>query len=133
MEKICQSSFQCLESKFSSFLAVQNEVYLMQLKMRSLHMSCHTRKPTICICENKEADQLCSNCTADQHLCFRYMDSTTPLLLKSEISSSYPSSLAAQAGLYETWSETLKTRFLTSRLKLRIEALKCILHNLYQT
>ena len=31
--------------------------------------------------ENKGADQLCSNCTADQHLCFRYMDSTkTPLL-----------------------------------------------------
>ena len=27
------------------------------------------RKPTVCICENKGADQLCSNCTADQHLC----------------------------------------------------------------
>ena len=32
------------------------------------------RKPTICICENKVADQLRSNCEADQRLCFRYMD-----------------------------------------------------------
>ena len=30
--------------------------------------------------ENKVADQLCSNCTADQHLCFRYTGSTIPLL-----------------------------------------------------
>ena len=29
-------------------------------------------KPAFCICENKAADQLCGNRTADQHLCFRY-------------------------------------------------------------
>ena len=44
-------------------------------------------KPTICLCENKGADQLRSNCEADQRLCFRYTDSVIPLLLKSEISS----------------------------------------------
>ena len=33
------------------------------------------------------ADQLRGNCEADQRLCFRYMDSTIPLLPKSEISS----------------------------------------------
>ena len=44
-------------------------------------------KKTICIGENKGADQLRSNCEADQRLCFRYLDSTVPLLLKSEISS----------------------------------------------
>ena len=43
-------------------------------------------KPTICICENKDADQLRGNREADQRLCFRYSDSTIPLLLKSEIS-----------------------------------------------
>ena len=42
-----------------------------------------------CICENKAADQLCGNRTADQHLCFRYTDSIFPLLSKSEISSLY--------------------------------------------
>ena len=48
------------------------------------HMSRHIRKPTICICENKGADQLCSNCTADQRFCFRNTDSTVPLLLISK-------------------------------------------------
>ena len=39
-------------------------------------------KPTICIGKNKGADQLRSNCEADQRLCFRYTDSTIPLLSK---------------------------------------------------
>ena len=34
------------------------------------------RKLTFCICKNKGADQLRSNCEADQRFCFRYMDST---------------------------------------------------------
>ena len=35
--------------------------------------------------QNQNADQLCSicNCTAEQRLCFRYTNSTNPLLLKS--------------------------------------------------
>ena len=41
-------------------------------------------KPTICIGKNKGADQLRGNREADQRLCFRYSDSTIPLLLKSE-------------------------------------------------
>ena len=44
-------------------------------------------KPTICIGENKDADQLRGNREADQRLCFRYSDSTIPLLFKYEISS----------------------------------------------
>ena len=39
------------------------------------------RKPTICIGENTDADQLRDNREADQRLCFRYKDSTLPLLL----------------------------------------------------
>ena len=35
------------------------------------NMSHVMRKPTFCICENKDADQ---------RLCFRYIDSTIPLL-----------------------------------------------------
>ena len=35
-------------------------------------MSLVMRKPDFCICENKAADQLCGNRTADQRLCFRY-------------------------------------------------------------
>ena len=44
------------------------------------------RKPTFCIFENKDADQLRSKCAADQRLCFCYMYSIIPLLHKSEIS-----------------------------------------------
>ena len=44
-------------------------------------------KPTIYLGENKCADQLRGNREADQRLCFRYTDSTIPLLSKSEISS----------------------------------------------
>ena len=40
------------------------------------------RKPTFCICENKDADQLRGNREADQRLCFRHTDSAIPLLSK---------------------------------------------------
>ena len=53
-------------------------------------------KPTICICENKDVDQLRGNREADQRLCFRYTDSTLPLLFKSEISSFQPASVTVQ-------------------------------------
>ena len=54
-------------------------------------------KSTICIGENKGADQ--------RH-CFRYLDSTIPLLLKSEISSFWLFSVLVQVGLCQTCSET---------------------------
>ena len=54
-------------------------------------------KPTICIGENKDADQLRGNREADQRLCFRYSDSTIPPLLYSKISSFQPASVAVQA------------------------------------
>ena len=44
------------------------------------------RKLAFCICENKDADQLRGSREADQRLCFRFTDSTIPLLPKSEIS-----------------------------------------------
>ena len=59
------------------------------------------RKPAFCICKNKDADQLHGNHEADQPLCFRYTDSTIPLL-PFEISSLSPSSVAVQPGLFRT-------------------------------
>ena len=50
-------------------------------------MSRVMRNLAFCICESKDADQLCSDHKADQCVCFRYMNSTIPLLYKSEISS----------------------------------------------
>ena len=53
-------------------------------KQKKKNLSCRMGKPTICIGKNKGADQLCSNCTADQCLCFRYTDNTVIILLKSK-------------------------------------------------
>ena len=61
------------------------------------------RKSDFRICENKDA--------ADQGLCFRYIDTTIPLVPKSEISSLLLSSVAAQPGLCGTCSETQKRVF----------------------
>ena len=44
------------------------------------------RKPDVCLCENNGADQLRSNCAADQRLCFCYIDNTIPLPSESKIS-----------------------------------------------
>ena len=57
-----------------------------------------------------------SNCEGDQHLCFRNKVRTIHLIPKFEFSSLFPSSVAEQPGLCWTWSETLKTGFLLTRL-----------------
>ena len=58
------------------------------------YLSRVVRKPAFGgICENKDADQLRGNREADQRLCFRYSDSTIPLLSKSMISSWFVSNL----------------------------------------
>ena len=84
--------------------------------VNDLDMSRVVRKPAFCIYKNKDADQLRGDREADQRLCFRYTDSTIPLLPKSEISSFYAFSVTVQPGLCLTCSETLKTGFLTTRL-----------------
>ena len=61
-------------------------------------------KPTISMGENKDTYQLRSSCEADQRICFRYTDSTIPILSKSEIPSLQPSSVTVQPGLCQTWS-----------------------------
>ena len=43
--------------------------------LRKFTMIRGVRKPTFCVCENKDADQLRGNREADRHLCFRYIDS----------------------------------------------------------
>ena len=80
------------------------------------HLSRIVRKPDFCMGENKDADQLRGNREADQRLCFRYTDSTFPLLLIPKFSRSWVSSVTVQAGLCQTWSETQIVGFLMHRL-----------------
>ena len=69
----------------------RNVLYMyFKTKIKNLglrYMSLVMRKPDFCICKNKDADQIHGNSEADRRLCFRYTDSTIPLLPKSEISS----------------------------------------------
>ena len=53
-----------------------------------VYMSRVVRKPAFCICKNKDVDQLRGNREADQRLCFRYIDSTIPLLPKPKFQAS---------------------------------------------
>ena len=45
-------------------------------------------KHAFCTWESKGADQLHGSCSTDQHLCFCFIDSTIPVLPKSEIQAS---------------------------------------------
>ena len=67
-------------------------------------MSHHTRKPTICICESKDADQLWSYCTADQRLCFHYSVQSL-FFLNPKFQASSP--FLRQVGLCWTCLETI--------------------------
>ena len=89
-------------------------------------MSLIMRKPAFYICENKDTE-------ADLRLCFRYTDSTIPLLHRSKITSLKPSSVAVHTGLCWTWSETRKTCFLTTRLNYIVThiAIECVLGFLF--
>ena len=56
------------------------------------------REQTFCIiCKNKGADQLHGNREAVQRICFRYMDSTIPLLSKSKIFEGFLSHMGVEA------------------------------------
>ena len=66
--------------------------------------------------KNKCAHKLRGNRTADQCLCFCFIDSTIPLLSKAEISRVSPFSVDVQPGLCCTWLETRNTGFLVTRL-----------------
>ena len=50
---------------------------------RAYPLSSYMRKPAFCISENKDADLLRGNREAGKRLCFRYIESTIPVLSKS--------------------------------------------------
>ena len=68
-----------------------------------------------CICENKDADQLHGNGEADQRLCLAIRIVQSRYLLNPKFQA-IAISVVVQPGLCQTWSETPKTGFLTTRL-----------------
>ena len=85
---------------------------LMQSRKMKYNISRVMRKSDFCKCKK----QRCRSAAPQPHGCFRYIDCTIPLFLKSEISSLMQSSVVVQPSLCRTWSETQKTGFLTTRL-----------------
>ena len=106
-----KSRFKLSRSLIESYLVESDFEVVSSLLSSVMVMSLALRKSAFCICENKDADQLRGDREADQRLCFRYTDSTIPLLPKYEISSLQPSTVIVQPGLCQTWSETPKTGF----------------------
>ena len=75
------------EKALPRWLEEIQQIHISSLAEEFQHWTHVVRKPTFCICENKDVDQLRGNREADQRLCFRYIHSTIPLLSNSEISS----------------------------------------------
>ena len=73
-------------------------------------LECNLRISALWRCENKGTDQLCNNCLSHGNVCFSYIDGKIAHLLKSDISSPLPYSVAAHLGLSKI-VENLKERF----------------------
>ena len=71
------------------------------------------RKPVYVIREQQRRRLACASAQSD----LRCVDSIIPLVFISAISSLYLASMAAQAGLSLTWSQTPKTGFLVTMFK----------------
>ena len=80
--------FMMVEIIFITFTNTRRLSYSFLFQISNIYEPLH-EKTCFFICENKEADQLSGNRTADQRLCFRYIDSTIPLLLNPKVRTSY--------------------------------------------
>ena len=89
----------------AQILNIFGNLLLSSLKSQQMHLCLHMRKPTICICENKGADQLCSYCTADQHLCFAIRIVQPLFFLNPKFQASSLLCQTVKAGLCRIWSE----------------------------
>ena len=83
----------CCQSLTDAAQTFHRKSWLKVSVSKRLHMMHHNmirimRKPTFCKCENKDADQLRGNREADQHLCFRYLDSTILYFLNTKFQAS---------------------------------------------
>ena len=72
-----------------AFHAVSHFLFVCISMLSQIHSTTVSEVPhektSFCIWENKDIDRLRGNCEADQCLCFRYTDSTIPLLPKSKV------------------------------------------------
>ena len=88
------------------------------------------RKLAFCMCENKDADQLCGTAQLISAFVFATRIVQSLCLLNPKFQASICISVTAQPGLCGTWSETPKTGFLTMRLIFKNILIHCYLYYL---
>ena len=76
-------------------------------------MVVNTRIPVFRVCEQQRRTPICTSMQADQSLYFSLLESIISKLATNFIF--YLVSVAEEAGLGKTWSETPKTDFLVTR------------------
>ena len=81
---------------------IAQSIQFNKLLKFAVHVLTDMRKAAFCTWKNKGTDQLRGNHTADQHLCFRYIDSSIPPFPNSAISNRQPSLVAVQPGLFQS-------------------------------
>ena len=80
------------------------------------------RKPTFHICEDNGADQLSSNCKADQRLCFHYMANTIPVVSNPKfLASSHLLCLYSSVCVEPVWELVYIVGFLMTWLKYKLQ------------
>ena len=88
-KSVIQIFYLCLQFLSEPLLKMEFILKMVYSLISSSHITLKNhsiRKSTICICENnKGADQLRGNRENDLRLCFRYTDSTIPLLLNFKL------------------------------------------------
>ena len=112
-EKLLTRTLSLKQTNQQNFLNLKVEV---SSKAVQPDLSLVMRKPTFCICENKDADQLRGDRKADQRLCFRYIDSTISLLSKYEISMPLAIFCSCTAWFVSDQVENQNVGFLMTRL-----------------
>ena len=94
----------------------RQDLTTLQKNVAKDYLSHVMRKPVYAICEQQRRRSACASAQSDQRFVVRYLDSILSLLATAEISRLWLASVAEQACLSLTWSQTPKTGFLVTRL-----------------
>ena len=90
--------------------------FLVKILSSTLIYELRDEKPCFVHMRKHVCRSAAQNRTSDQRLYFRYIDKAIPLLPIFEIASLKPSSVVAQPGLCQTWSESPMTDFYATLL-----------------
>ena len=95
------------------FIFMEEEKCLFYGQLTSYGLN--ARKPVFGVCKQQRRRPACASAQTDQHLCFRFLESSISKLYTGEISIFQLVSVAEETGLNLTLSESPKTGFVATR------------------